>query len=195
MTPGDRRALLLGGAVAIVGWLGLRGVPWALREVQSRRSELAGKQALLARIRDDIRDAASLADSAPAVERRVLALAPKVLSGQSEAEALSDLTARVSAAATAHKAKLIRTVPLADSAHAGRLRRVALRAVLEGDATGLLGALGQLEQGATVLTVSELAIAASDPGSGSAAPEVLQGDMLVRGWYVERLLSSRRGKP
>ncbi len=195
MTPRDRRALLVGGAVAAVAWLGLRGVPAAVREIQARRSELAAKRALLARIRAEIREGATLTDSVPALERQVVALAPKILTGQREAEALTDLTGRVSTAASAHKVKLVRTVPVPDSARAGHLRRVAVRASLEGDTEGTLGTVGQLARGSAVLSISDVVIAAGDPGPPPTAPEVLQSELVLRGWYVERPSRSAGAKP
>jgi hypothetical protein len=186
MTPRDRRALVIGGAVVAAALLALRAVPWGVRELESRRDALAAKRGLLVRVTSDLRDAEWLADSAPQVERQVVALAPRVLSGAREAEAVADLVGQVSRVASEHKLKLVRTVPVPDRERAGPLRRAALRASLEGDTRGTLGMLAALAAGTPVLTVREIRITASDPRSPPPGPEVLQSDLVVRAWYVQR---------
>jgi hypothetical protein len=185
MTPRDRRALVIGGAVVAAAFLALRAVPWGVRELESRRDALAAKHALLARVRADLRDAEWLADSAPEVERQVVALAPRVLNGGREPEAVADLVGQVSRVASEHKLNLVRTVPVPDSERAGRLRRAAVRASLEGDTRGTLAMLAALAAGTPVLTVREIRITASDPRSVPSVPEVLQSDLVVAAWYVE----------
>jgi len=78
-----------------------------------------------------------------------------------------------------------RTEALADSAYAGRARRVSLRATLESDTAGLLGLLRALAGGPAVLMIGDLRVAADAP-LAPAAPELLHTEITVRGWYLPR---------
>ena len=75
-------------------------------------------------VRSDLADAPLLRDSAGVLTRAVVSLAPKLLSGDTPAEALADLSGRLNLAASRNRAKLERTDQLSDSALACRLRRV-----------------------------------------------------------------------
>lgn len=185
MTPRDRRALMIGGAIAAAAVLGFRVVPWCTHEMRARREALAGRRMLLARVRADIRDAGRLTASAPAVEQRLVALAPRILTGRREADALADLSGRLEAAAAQQKVRLLRTTPVPDSTRVGSLRRAVIRASLEGDTRGTLALLGRLERQHAALRVTELMLTAVDPASAANKPEVLRSELIVRAWYVE----------
>ncbi|HEX5387136.1 MAG TPA: GspMb/PilO family protein [Gemmatimonadales bacterium] len=184
MNPRDRRALIWGGAIVAFATLGLRVAPGAVRELRARRDALSAKQLLLARIHADLQGASALVDSAPAVERRLVALAPRLLDGPDESAATSDLTSRVTRAA-GRSARIVGTAPEPDSARVGRLRRVGLRVSVASDAPGTLAMLARLGEGGVVLSVSGVAITAVDPASGPGTPEILRSDVTVRGWYLE----------
>ena len=184
MTPRDRRALVL-GAAAVAAVLALRLAPMAIARVRSVRERQDARVELLARMRADLRGAAELQDSAEVVRRRVAGLAGQVLGPGTEAEAAASLGALVSMAAERRHVRVGRTEPAPDSARAGPARRVSLRAAIESDTAGLLGLLGALADGPTVLTVAALSVAADQPAS-PAAPEVLHGEITVRGWYLPR---------
>jgi len=184
MTGRDRRALVLGGAVVIGALLVLRVVPWGVRSVLGAETGLRERATLLARARADLADAGVLRDSAVQVGQALVGLAPKILSGNSAAEAVADLSARVNMAVSGHQAKLERVDPLPDSLRAGRLRRVALRAAFECDVRGLAGVLEGLEFGKVALSLRELRVTAVDAGSADKAPEVLRVEMTVAGWFL-----------
>ncbi len=184
MTGRDRRALMLGGAVVIGALLVLRVVPWGVRGVLGAETGLRERATLLARARADLADAGVLRDSAVQLGQALVSLAPKILSGNSEADAIADLSGRVNIAVTSHQAKLERVDPLPDSVRAGRLRRVALRAAFECDVRGLAGVLGALEFGKVALSLRELRVTAVDAGSADKVPEVLRVEMTVAGWFL-----------
>ncbi len=193
MTHGDRRALLLGGGVVLAGLLLLRVLPWTVRSALAAESGLRERAALLARARADLADAAVLRDSAVELGQALVGLAPKILSGNTIAEAVSDLSGRVNLAASGHQAKLERVDPVADSTVAGRLHRATLRAALECDVRGLAGVLQALEFGKTVLSVRELRVTAIDASSLEKNPEVLRVELTLTGWFLTSAAAAGEG--
>jgi len=186
MTERDRRAVVLGGAVAVTAVLVLRLLPWSARSVLAARRALDEQAALLARARADVAGTSLLRDSAAAVTQALVALAPKILSGNMLSEAVADLSDRVSLAASRSQAKVERVDPVTDSVTVGRLRRATLRVALECDVRGLRGVLQALEDGKTVLSVSELRVTAADVASSDMSPEVLRVEFTIFGWFLER---------
>ncbi len=194
MTERDRRALVLGGGVVLTAVLLLRVLPWTVRSALAAEAGLRERAALLARARADLADAAVLRDSAVGLGQALVDLAPKILSGNTAAEAVSDLSGRVNLAVGGHQAKLERVDAVADSGLAGRLHRATLRAAFECDVRGLAGVLQALEFGKTALSVRELRVTAIDAASIDKNPEVLRvemdGDGVVPG---ERRRGKREG--
>jgi hypothetical protein len=182
----ERRVLALGGGIVVVAALVLRVIPWGVRSVAGQHERLTVQSELLARAQDDIRGAATLVDSGAVLEGRVRGLAPKILSGASEAEAVADLAAKLGASATRHRVKVKRTDLLRDPTRAGQLRAVRLRASLEGDSRGTVELLRSLTRDDVVLTLPELRVAAIDPHSTEQRPEILRTEVTVRGWFLER---------
>jgi len=185
VTERDRRALFIGGAVVGGAVLLLRVLPWSLRRVLGAATGLRERATLLARARADLADASALRDSAAQLGQALVGLAPKILSGNSAADAVADLSARVNMAVSGHQAKLERVDPLLDSLRAGRLRRVALRAAFECDVRGLAGVLDALEFGKVALSLRALRVTAVDAGSADKMPEVLRVEMTLAGWFLE----------
>jgi hypothetical protein len=176
---------MLGGSVVFGAVFVLRVLPWGVRSALAAEAGLRQRAALLARGRADLAEAGGLRDSAVALGQALVGLARKILSGNSPAEAVADLSGRVSLAASRNQAKLERVDPLTDSAVAGRLHRVALRAAFECDIRGLVGVLQALTFGKAALTVRELRVTAVDPSSADRIPEVLRVDVTVAGWFLE----------
>jgi hypothetical protein len=185
VTPRDRRALVLGSVAVAVGVFVLRVLPWTVRSALAAEVGLRERVALLARARADLADASALRDSAVALGQALVGLAPKILSGNSPAEAVADLSGRVNLAASRNQAKLERVDPLTDSTVSGRLHRVVLRAAFECDIRGLVGVLQALTFGKAALMVRELRVTAVDASSADRIPEVLRVDMTVAGWFLE----------
>lgn len=186
MSPRERRALRLGAVAILVSFTALRILPWVYHAARDRTEEFRSRAELLARARVTVESAGVLQDSSVAVKARLLALAPRILAGAQQAEALGDLSGRLNALASAHHVRLTRTDPLSDSTRAGELRRVSVRVVLESDSRGTLGFLGALARGPAVLVLKELRVTAPNPTSPAAVPEVLETEATVVGWYLAR---------
>jgi len=185
MTKRDRRALMLGSAAVIGAVLVLRVLPWAARALFAAESDLREHATLLARARSELRDAPDLRDSMTTVTQELIGLAPKLLSGSTQADALADLSARLNMAASHHGAKLGRIDQLSDSTAAGRLRQVRVRAALETDVRGLTGVLRAVALGDAALAVEELRVSARDVNSTERAPEVLEVELAVAAWFLK----------
>lgn len=185
MTVRDRRALLVGGAVVLAGILLLRVLPWTVRSALAAEVGLRQRAALLARARADLAEASVLRDSAVHLGQAIVGLAPKILSGNSVAEAVADLSGRINLAASNHQAKLERVDPVPDSGVAGRLRRATLHTTFECDVRGLVGVLQALEVGKVALSVRELLVTAVDPASVDKHAEILRVELTVTGWFLE----------
>lgn len=186
MNPRERQVLWIGGAVVLIAVVALRLGPWGWRAARHIKEEHQARAELLARVRTGVEGAGALQDSSVVIKGKLLALAPKILAGNQEPEVLADLTGRLGVAAAAHRVRLSRTTALADSARAGRLRRVSIRAALEGDTRGTLGFLAALAGGPAVLTPVDLRILAPNAATPAAGFEVLQTEVTVRGWYLAR---------
>jgi hypothetical protein len=182
--PRDKRALLLGGAAVLSAVLILRAIPYTWHTFAEKRATLQSQAELLERSRWEIRQAPVLEDSGLVIRGKVKSLAPRILSGGQQAAALADMTSRLKSAARLHRVRVERTSLVPDSAAAGGLRRVSLRAGMEADSRGTLGLLGVLARGPVVMTPTELRITASNP-SGSAA-EALKVEMTIAGWYLSQ---------
>jgi len=185
MTPRDRRALLIGGAIVLGAVLVLRVVPSGVRSVLALRTRTLERVETLARVRDALAAAPALRDSLTEALGAVVALAPRLVDGRSSAEASASLSALVSLVARRHAVRLVRLDPLPDSA-AGAFRRVAVHAELEGDVRGLTRFLRAIETGDPLLTVPALAIHASDPFKQSPGPEALRAEVQVMGFFLPR---------
>ncbi len=185
MTPRDRRALVLGSVTVAIGVFVLRVLPWTVRSALAAEVGLRQRAALLARARSDLAEASGLRDSAVELGHALVGLAPKILSGNSVAEAVADLSGRINLAASNHQAKLERVDPVPDSGVAGRLHRATLRTTFECDVRGLVGVLQALEGGKVALSVRELRVTAVDPASVEKNAEVLRVELTVTGWFLE----------
>lgn len=186
MTPRDRRAVLAGLAV-LVAAAAIRMVPLGAHAVVALRQDVAVRSALLARMRADLSQAGGLVDSGAEVRRRLIDLAPRLLAGGTQAEAIADLTNRMSGLAGRHHDAFDRADPVPDSAQVGSLRRVTVRAGFDGDLRGVLTFLDAVVADPTVLAVREVRIVAADPASDDAQPEVLKSEFLVSGWYIRHV--------
>ena len=194
MTGRDRRALIIGCGVACGAVLLLRVLPWGVRRVLGAEAGLRERTRLLARARADLADASVLRDSAGQLGQALVGLAPKILSGNSPAEAMADLSGRLNLAVSGHQGRVERVDPLPDSLRTGRLRRVALRAAFECDVRGLAGVLEALEFGTVALSLRELRVTAVDAAPADKMPEVLRVEMTLAGWYLQDR-EAGNGKP
>lgn len=184
MLPRDRRALASGAGGIALAILAFRVMPWAAHSAVGERDRLLTSRALLEQAQSDLRDAARFQDSAITVRRRLDSLAPMILSGESDAEAWSDLEGLLRLVAGRNGAALQSSSRLPDSVQAGLLRRVSGRAQLESDLRGVLAALVAIERNPVALRVSEVRLEATSPDSPPGAPEVLRAEFVVDGWFL-----------
>jgi hypothetical protein len=187
VTARDRRALRLGATVVLASVVALRVLPWSVQRLRASVREVRERTALLVRAKAELADAVFLQDSASVLTRAVAGLAPKLLSGDTPAEAFADLAGRLNLAASRNQAKLERTDQLPDSEAIGRLRRVRVRASLQSDIRGVTGLLNALERGEAALSVEDLRIVASDPTGNDGVPEILRAEVTVGGWFLQAL--------
>jgi hypothetical protein len=185
LTPRDRRALQLGFLGVAGAVLVLRIIPLGVQRALAAERELSANEALLARTRAELSGEQPLADSVSRVTQAIVALASRILSGGSTAEAVADLSGRMNLAASRHHARLDRTDVVADSTSAGRLARVAVRATLETDVRGLAAFLDAIGHDPAVLAADDLRVVANDPGSTDSQAELLRVEVTVRGWYLK----------
>lgn len=184
----DRRAMVVGGTVVVIAVLVLRVLPAGIRALRGVRRAAAENLATAARAREVLRSAPSVHDSLLETLNGIVALAPKLVGGQSSPDAQATLSGLVNGAAASHDLKVVGLDPLADSS-VGVLVRVALHSVLEGDSRGFTGFLSEIETGDPVLTISALAVSAPDPAGHPGAPEVLHIELDVSGYYLPRARS------
>lgn len=184
MNARDRRALLIGGVAIAGAVLMLRVLPWGVGAILAARADLRERASLLARGREELSRAPILRDSAAVLTRAVVALAPRLVTGGTPAEALADLSARLNLAAARAPARLERVDQLTDSGNAGRLGRVRVRATLETDVRGLAQVLKALELGDAALAIDRLDVSSPNPGSDDRAMELLRIEIVVSGWFL-----------
>ena len=184
MNQRDKRALLAGGGIVIAGLLLGRVLPAGIRWWAGAQVTLADRSALLVREQRDLGTVPQLEDSAKVVQASFVALAPEVLSGGTDAEALSDLEGRMTLIAGRHNAKVIRLDAAPDSAVIARLREVRVSMEVESDWAGIVAFLKGVDDDPAAIEVRSLDVSAADPTSSSARPEVLHADLEVTGWYL-----------
>lgn len=184
MSPRDRRALGWGAAVVVGGLLLGRVVPAAVRWWRGAQATLAERTVLLAREQHEIGTVAVLEDSAKTVQAAFIALAPEILTGGTDAEALADIEGRVSVIAGQHRTKVLRLDGIADSSSVARLKQVRVTVAVESDWGGLVGFLKGLDEDPAAIGVQSLDVTAADPASSSARPEVLHAELELTGWYL-----------
>jgi len=185
VTPRDRRALFVGGAVVCGALAVLRVLPWTVAAVGRLRERTTQQFAAASRARVVLAAAPATRDSLARVLNAIVALAPQLVDVHSAAEAQASLSALVSLAASRHGLTVARLDPLPDAA-AGVFRRVTLHAELQGDVAGLAGLLRAVETSEPLLSVVSLAVSAPDPYAHPHTPEVLQLEIDVSGYYLPR---------
>lgn len=179
----ERRALLLGGAVVASAWLGLRGVPRALRTYEELRLRHAMTRVELSRAEALLETESMLRDSLAAAARRLIDWAPRLIPGRTRAEAEAELASAVRLGAARFRARVLEASPVPDSGH-GVFRVAAIRVRAEGDIAALGGWIADLETGALLLRVREGSVTAADPLGPATQAEVLRWEFVVTGWTV-----------
>lgn len=181
--PRHRQKVLLVGAIIIAGWVALRAIPTLINSWQEARWEVQDRARLLAQSRREITNEKMLFDSAARVKEAMIGLAPRLLAGETAAQASDALTGLLGVAAARWNTKLTGTNPVEDSTTVGDLQRVGIHAAFDGDILGVIDMLQSLAEGETVLTTDEVRILAAETGGNATAAEVLRVELTVRGWY------------
>ncbi len=182
----ERRVLVVGGALIVGMIASSRGVPawrdWQ-RDTLAAAAELAAE---VARAEASVRGLQATVDSLEVRQRRFVALAPMLVGVESPSAATGALTLLVSGAAQAAGVKVLAIRVGRDSAEGAVVRRVSLRADLEGDARGVASLLAVLERGPVLLAVRDVSITQPDPAAPADRPETLSVQLLVEGLAIDR---------
>ena len=181
LTPRDRRVLTVGAISCAALAMGARGIPALMRWTRDSRAAAAQLVGEEARARTSIARAAETRDTLAARNARYLALAPRLLDGETAAGAGGTLASIVSGAATASNVRLGSVQIRADSTRRGAFTSVAVRADLTGDIRGISEMLATLEKGPALLAVRELSITQPEPAAGDDRAEVLRAEVVVEG--------------
>jgi hypothetical protein len=184
MTPRDRRALRMGSLVVLGTVVLLRILPWAVRTSLSAVDTLRVRRTLLARTVADLQSLPVLEDSAETLTKALVAIAPRLLSGHGDGEAMAELQGRLSYLASTNHLKLDRVDPVLDSTTAGNLRRLTVDAVFEGDIRGAAGLLRALTGDITAMVPLRIRIVATDPASSARLPETLRLELRLTAWAL-----------
>jgi hypothetical protein len=176
MSARDRRALLACvGAVSIVLALA-RGVPAYLSWQREARAEDAEARLALAKDRSLVTFDPAMRDSALIRGRRLIALAPVILSGDSPNSAGATLAGILSGAAAQSGVRLGAVQIRGDSLSRDAFTRIGARMDGTGDVRGVANMLAALERGPTLLSIRSFSI---------TQPEMLAGDDRVEALRVE----------
>jgi hypothetical protein len=186
MKRSKHRVLVWGGAI-IAAWLALRAIPGLVHEIRESRWELRNRVALLERSRAEIAQSGRLQDSAATLKARLVAQAPRLVSGDGDAEASDVMAGLLSLAVSRGNGKVTRSVPVPDSATRGLLHGVTLLVGFDTDVAGLLGVLRNLAEGGTTLTIESLNVLVADPNAASSSTELLRVEIVVRGWFLRKV--------
>jgi hypothetical protein len=184
MTPRDRRALQIGGAVVVAALFLVIGAPAVWRKWATMRESLAEHRDLVSRAKAQVDGVAALDSTAAGVRSRFVALAPRLVAGGSEAEATATLGGVVTALADRSRLRLKRVDGESDSLRAGPLRRVVVGVELEGDWAAVTSFFRGLAGEPVALSLSAVDVRAQDPTSPGDRPEVLVIRTEVSGWYL-----------
>jgi len=195
LAPGDRRALLIGAALAapMALWM-LVAAPY-LHAVQETRSKLERSRDLLAREQRLLAGARQYPVALAQGTARLAAVGDRLFEGEAEGAAGAALASYLRQRARASNVRLseLKSAP-ADSTTNG-LTAVSLQITGESDLEGVLTFLRSIESGLKLVQVEQLEIESvqpvggpSGPAPGAAAPgaEVLSFQMTARGFARAR---------
>jgi hypothetical protein len=185
MTARDRRALWVGGALVLGALFALRVVPALWRGWHASREELVAQRELLVRADRALDQLDTLESRATRTRAALVALAPRLVSGRTSAEAQVDLNGRLALIANRERTRLVRADPMIDSTREGQLHRVRMRIEVESDWAGLVGFLRGVVGDPATLRVTSVSLRGAEVPTMTSGAEVLAGEVEVTGWYLE----------
>ena len=193
MTARDRRALGIGGGLILGALLAFRVAPTLWRGWHASREELAAQRELLQRADLALEQLDTLESRAARTREALVALAPRLVSGRTMAEAQADLNGRLALIANRERTRLVRADPMIDSTREGQLHRVRMRIEVESDWAGLVGFLRGVVGDAVTLRVTSVSLRGAEVPTMTSGAEVLGGEVEVTGWYLEPRRSDAGG--
>jgi hypothetical protein len=186
LSPRDRRTLARGAAVVALVLLLGRGVPAWRRWDAGARAAAAEMAAEAAEAVQTVRLLPASLDSLEARNARLVALGEGVLGGESPAAAGAALASLVSGAAARAGVQLGSLQVRPDTASAGTLMRISVRADGTGDLPAITRMLALLEGGPELLAIRELSLTQPSPGGPGEQPEALRVELSVQGLALLR---------
>jgi len=184
MIARERRTIVWGLRLVLGAIVALRLLPWAVHEARGALEIQRLQRGQLERARVELAGLPALEDSARVLRARLVAVAGRLVSGSSEAAALSDLSAHLKSRAWRSQARLERVELVPDSAAAGQFRRVTVVASFEGDARSIAGLLTAFETEAPLIVPLRMGVVARDPLGEIRGSEVLEIEIQVAAWYL-----------
>ncbi len=177
----DGRALLRGAAAIALVLAATRGIPaWLDWQRESRGADEETRNAL-ARDRALVMNEAAVRESTIARGRRLIALAPSILSGDSPGNAGATLAGVLSGAAALSGVRLGSVQLRGDSLSRTAFTRIGARMDATGDIRGVIAMLSAIESGPTLLSVRSLSISQPDLTAGDDRVEALHVELEVEG--------------
>lgn len=177
----DRRTIALG--VAVVAFLlgASRAIP-AYRgwEVELRETRFETEHEL-ADDRELVGNERAVRESTIVRGRRVIALAPAILPGETANSAGASLAGVISGAAAQAGAKLGAVQLRSDSLSRGAFTRIGAHVEATGDIRGITKMLAALERGPTLIAIRAFSIEQREPAAGDDRVEALHVQLDVEG--------------
>jgi len=183
MSVRDRRAVWMGLGIVVLAVLGLRLVPARARSMRGLGEQLEVQRRLVAETEAAVTELPALEDSARSLKQKVGLLGEKILTGQTEAEAVADLQGRLGLLAARNQVGLTGVAGIPDSLRAGSLRRVTAVVTLETDTEGLAGLLADLMASRVTMVPERVQISVTNP-AGLTDSEVLRVELTLSSWYL-----------
>lgn len=184
MTSRDRRALVLGGGLIALSWLGLRAVPAAISGIGNARESLAQRTELLARAQERLGHVDRLDDSIAVLETAAQSLPDRLLAGEDGETASVDLMRRVRQMLDAHGSFVSVTGFGSHGLTEERppLNLAYLDVTIESDFMGILQVAHEVEVDST-LGLESVSISGSHDVATNATAERLSATVRVSGWF------------
>ena len=193
----DRTPLLAGTSIILALIFVSRGIPAWVRWERRVRDDAAVANAEAAASQRAVRSAPVLSQIAQHIERRYLALAPALLTGDDRATAGAALISTVNSAARAAGVQVgalqIEMDTAASAEAAAGIVPIRVRGDGAGDIGGVARFLATIEGNVPLLAVRELTITPTDPHLTNDKPETLRLSFLIEGLEGSDL--DRDGQP
>lgn len=189
-TPAERRTIIVSLALALLVLVAVRVLPAWRAHAEELRSSAVEVRAELAAAEASIAALPWLRDSLVVRRERYLALAPRLLTGESPGAAAASLASLVSGAAQGARMRVGSSRVRTDTAAAAGFARVRVEVELTGDIHGLTALLRMLERGPQLLRVDRLSVTQPEPAGPADSPESLRVELAVEGVAITRRTSA-----